>query len=478
MLTVTDLFCGAGGSSLGAESVPGVKLQLAANHWTKAIEVHQENFPEAMHDCADVSQVDFRRYPASDILIASPECTNHSQAKGVSRSKQAISLFDVPDPAAVRSRATMWDVHRFIEVHRPSAVVVENVLEARNWLYWNSWWQAFSDAGYTAKVLSINSMHVPAGVNGLMVPQSRDRFYVVATRSGIKVDTELRPSVWCTTCERDVEARQVFKRDTRQFGRYRQSWLWRCVHCLTPVEPVVAPASQAIDWSLPSQRIGDREKPLAPATLRRIQLGLERLGVSLVQGNSDTLDWVVKRYARAPVTRRGNTYDGMIVETAHQGERIPRSTKEPFRTMTASDDRPLLVEPPNAFYVRNFAGGEIVDNSMVHPVSQAFGAMTANDHTSLLVPYYNSGRARFSTEPIGTLTTKDRYALVNPAIDLDDCLYRMLEPHEVGQAMAFPDTYRVDGNKKDRVRLYGNAVTPPVMEFLVGRVAEALRVNA
>jgi DNA (cytosine-5)-methyltransferase 1 len=457
MLTVTDLFCGAGGSSLGAESVPGVKLQLAANHWTKAIEVHQHNFPDAMHDCADVSKVDFRRYPGSDILIASPECTNHSGAKGVSRSKQAPSLFDIPDPAAVRSRATMWDVHRFVETHRPSAVVVENVVEAKSWLYWNSWWHAFEDAGYTAKVLSINSMHVPAGVQGVMVPQSRDRIYVIATRNGIKVDTELRPTAWCASCERDVEARQVFKNSARQYGRYRQSWLWRCVYCMSPVEPMAAPATQAIDWSLPSQRIGDRAKPLAPSTLRRIELGLARLGIS---------------------TMYGSDREGMIVETAHQGERAPRSTREPFRTMTASDDRPLLVELPDAFYVRNFAGGEIVDNSMVHPVSQAFGSMTAHDHTSLLVPYFNKGRVRLASEPIGTLTTKDRYALLEPAIDLDTCGYRMLEPHEVGNAMAFPNSYRVEGTKKDRVKLYGNAVTPPVMEFLVGRVADALRVSA
>ena len=455
MLTYTDLFCGAGGTSIGAQSVPGVRLKVAANHWAKAIEVHQSNFPDAIHDCADISQVDFRRYPRTDMLIATPECTNHSQAKGVSRSKQAITLYDMPDPSAVRSRATMWDVHRFIEVHRPLAVIVENVVDALGWLYWNSWWQAFSDAVSSARALSINSMHVPAGVDGHRVPQSRDRIYVLATRNGIKVDTELRPLAWCSTCERSVEARQSFKRDTRQFGRYRQSWVWRCTQCLSVVEPDAAPASEAIDWSLPSQRIGDRSKPLADATLRRIQLGLERLGIPSHQGYSDGCL-------------------AMIVETAHQGERVPRTVHTPFRTITASDDRPLLVEPPRAFYVRNFAGGNIIDNSMVHDVNTPFGTMTAHDHTSLLIPYYGHGTPRLASEPIGTLTTKDRYALVNPGIDLEDCQYRMLEPHEVGRAMAFPESYRVEGTKKDRVKLYGNAVTPPVMEFLVGRVAAAL----
>ena len=114
MITATDLFCGAGGSSLGAEAA-GVTLRLAANHWHRAIEVHQQNFPDAAHDIADISQVDPRRYPATDILLASPSCTNHSLAKGVSRKAQSASLWDAPDPAADRSRATMWDVPRFAE---------------------------------------------------------------------------------------------------------------------------------------------------------------------------------------------------------------------------------------------------------------------------------------------------------------------------------------------------------------------------
>ena len=50
----------------------------------------------------------------------------------------------------------------------------------------------------------------------------------------------------------------------------------------------------------------------------------------------------------------------------------------------------------------------------------------------------------------------------------------MLEPHEVGAAMAFPSSYKVDGTKKDRVRMYGNACTPPTVAWIVGRIAQAL----
>ena len=43
--------------------------------------------------------------------------------------------------------------------------------------------------------------------------------------------------------------------------------------------------------------------------------------------------------------------------------------------------------------------------------------------------------------PIGTVTTKDRHALIDTARAVDDCGFRMLEPYEVAAAMAFPEHY-------------------------------------
>jgi DNA (cytosine-5)-methyltransferase 1 len=66
--------------------------------------------------------------------------------------------------------------------------------------------------------------------------------------------------------------------------------------------------------------------------------------------------------------------------------------------------------------------------------------------------------------------------LVGPDEELrvEDCYFRMLQPHEIGRAMAFPDSYQVLGNKRDRVKQYGNAVTPPAMAWLIDRVLESL----
>jgi DNA (cytosine-5)-methyltransferase 1 len=87
-LTVTDQFCGAGGSSLGATAA-GAEVILALNHWKLAVETYNTNFPNTRHDCTDISACDPRRYPSTNILITSPECTNHSLAKGRKRKKTA-----------------------------------------------------------------------------------------------------------------------------------------------------------------------------------------------------------------------------------------------------------------------------------------------------------------------------------------------------------------------------------------------------
>jgi len=117
---------------------------------------------------------------------------------------------------------------------------------------------------------------------------------------------------------------------------------------------------------------------------------------------------------------------------------------------------------------------------MCTPVEEPFRTMTTAGHQSLLtwehmlVPYYGNDAPRSVNEPIGTLTTRDRYALVRGEVDINDVLFRMLEPHEIGRAMSFADAYIVLGNKREKVRQYGNAVTPNAAEVLVCALVEAI----
>ncbi|HEX6938837.1 MAG TPA: DNA cytosine methyltransferase [Longimicrobiales bacterium] len=247
-LTLTDLFAGAGGSSTGASLVPGVEVYVAANHWQKAVDVHNANHPDALHVCADISQINPRRFPRTELLWASPECTNHSIAKGRRLDGQQPDLFGetLPDEAAERSRATMWDVVRFTEAHAYRAVIVENVVEIRRWAPYRAWLHAMHSLGYDHQEVFLNSMHAQAA--GLPAPQSRDRIYVVFwRRSERRPDLErwTSPPAHCPHCDRTVMARQHWKRPDRPWGRYKAQYLYACPDCHQLVEPGWLPAADA-----------------------------------------------------------------------------------------------------------------------------------------------------------------------------------------------------------------------------------------
>jgi DNA (cytosine-5)-methyltransferase 1 len=50
----------------------------------------------------------------------------------------------------------------------------------------------------------------------------------------------------------------------------------------------------------------------------------------------------------------------------------------------------------------------------------------------------------------------------------------MLEPHEIQAAMAFPRENIVLGNRHEKVKQLGNAVTAPVMKLLMQRCLASL----
>jgi len=125
------------------------------------------------------------------------------------------------------------------------------------------------------------------------------------------------------------------------------------------------------------------------------------------------------------------------------------------------------------------------------PLSEPARTLTTAGHQSLvtwqeilplLVPYYTTGTARPLTEPAGTLSTVERYGLADADViegvvaDLiDDVRFRMLEPAEIGGAMAFHTLYEVLGNRREVIRQYGNAVTPCTAEVLMAAIVEAVR---
>ncbi|MDO5535879.1 MAG: DNA cytosine methyltransferase, partial [Propionibacteriaceae bacterium] len=65
-LTATDLFAGAGGSSTGLAQA-GYRVEVAANHWPRAVATHAANHPDTEHRVADLSETDWTTFPTTDL---------------------------------------------------------------------------------------------------------------------------------------------------------------------------------------------------------------------------------------------------------------------------------------------------------------------------------------------------------------------------------------------------------------------------
>ena len=576
-LSLTDLFCGAGGASIGAE-LAGVKLVLGVNHWQRAVETHSQNFPHAAHDCRNISDTHPSRYGSTHLLWASPECTTLSQARGKKRNYTGQLPLDaefepLPTEAEEKSRVHPLDVVRFAEYHHYEAIVVENVVEECLWGLLPAWFRMMEDLGYAHRTLYLNSMFFG-------VPQSRDRVYFVFWRKGNKApDLDFRPSSWCPACEAVVEGVQSFKprcAPTRRYGP-RQQYVYVCPQCTGQVLPFVTPALTAIDWGVLGERIGDRKDPLAPATMARIQAGIDRywnrpvvldtmrdpkhrdastaplptqtgrqsqaLYIPLIAHFRGTEAAQVASSARPAdqpmgVVSAGGIHHGLIVRNYSGGPEMSKPAEEPLGSITAVDHhallgRPALVDPmrPNgsgrppdaplptlvageargghrpALIVGIERGYRGREHQHVRETSEVLSTLTTGHDRGLVVPaggtwrrgatpadeplptrtgtetdafvtaYYRNAVHRDASEPMPTFRAVESHGLVEAGetVRIEDCSFRMLMPAEIGRGMAFRDAYRVLGTQRERVRQYGQAVTPPVATWLLQRVVESLR---
>lgn len=86
-----------------------------------------------------------------------------------------------------------------------------------------------------------------------------------------------------------------------------------------------------------------------------------------------------------------------------------------------------------------------------------------------LIAYYgNEAGGRDINKPIGTITTRDTFAII------DDDRRRFISVDEARQAMGFPDDYKLPKAHKLGLHLLGNSVCPPVAKSIIeqiGRVA-------
>lgn len=439
---VVDLFCGAGGESQGihwAAEKNGVDIEMfSINHWERAIETHSKNFPQYEAICKDILDLDpLRVVPQRDVelLWASPACTHFSVARG-------------GKPMDEQSRCTPFTVGDWLEKLNVKRFIIENVPEFTSWGPLGDDMRPIQDAKgdtFMAYIQLIKSLGYDVDwkvINAadFGAPTTRRRLFI----QGVKKGSGKR-LMWP---EATHAAMPGFGADSLLTSGLK-SWV---------------PARSIIDWSIPTQLIDNRKKPLAPKTMRRIMQGIEKYW-------GDEAKPFITRYNGGenrnhsiddpmPVLDTSNRY-GLVepLILSNHFNNTPKPVSEICPTITTSGAIGL-VQP----MIVKFAGNnncESIDN----PLSSV---RTSGSHHGLVEPllmeYYGNGQCKPVSQPVGTVTTKERFAL------LEHCRvgigFRMLQPHELAAAQSFPKEYQFTGNKTEVVKQIGNAVCPNVAEAL------------
>ena len=441
-LTV-DLFAGGGGWSVGQESAMGRHVDIALNHDRYAVTVHAVNHPKTRHLCQDIYAAD----PVEAIagrptfwIHASPSCTQFS------RSRRAL-------PADRQLREMAWKVVDWVDAARPVIVTLENVQEFKDWgpldkegfpiaerkgETWLEFVKAFEERGYAFHWKIIDS-----ALHG--APTARHRLIMVARRDGIA---------------------HRWPKATHGPGT-GVGW---------------NEAGDHIDWSIVAPSIFTRKKELAPATLIRIYKGIQRL--------------VYKDPYLAPEgTQTGdgaNRADKVAAFMAQNHALLPgRSLRQPSSTICTKGAGQALVTASFMSVMRNNAVG----SSMRQPLGTQTASgghfaevrVAAARTAAFCTGYYSEGGGQMHplNDPIGTLTTRDRFALVTihgVPHHIVDIGYRMLSVDELWRLQGFPDNYRTRGivaNGKELTaevakRLIGNSVVPHVSRAVTAAILETI----
>ena len=165
MVRTLDIFCGAGGSSAGAEAA-GAEIVAGIDACRVATGTYKANFPNAKVVTGlleDVALPDLKRRIGSvDLLLASPECRNHTCARGAA-------------PLDEPSRETALLTIEYARAFQPRWLVLENVIHMRPWSRYGELKDSLRELGYKLAEYVLNA-------SDFGVPQSRRRLFLMGDR--------------------------------------------------------------------------------------------------------------------------------------------------------------------------------------------------------------------------------------------------------------------------------------------------------
>lgn len=197
---------------------------------------------------------------------------------------------------------------------------------------------------------------------------------------------------------------------------------------------------------------------------------VHRPHVVLVENVPEFLRWVLWPAWVAAMEALGYAIEPMVLDSADHG--VPQHRRRLFVVATRSKHPVDLALPRREHIgIGNMIDWDTEKWSPIQKPGRSVatlerirnGRRTHGDR--FLTAYYGNERGgRSLHRPIGTITTRDRWAVI------DGDRMRMLSITEAKLAMGFPASYRLPERAKDAMHMLGNAVCPPVATDIINEI--------
>lgn len=190
----------------------------------------------------------------------------------------------------------------------------------------------------------------------------------------------------------------------------------------------------------------------------------------VVENVPEFLRWSLFPSWKDAMQRLGYSVTPYIIDAADHG--VPQHRLRVFVVCSRGKRGPEIRLPKK----QHLPASSILDSdggwSSVHTKCEATRSRIENGRRQhgqrFLMAYYgNEKGGRSLNRPIGTITTRDRYALI------DGERMRMLTVNEYRRGMGFPDGYQLPATTTLAKHMLGNAVCPPVARDIIQAIKEA-----
>lgn len=529
---IVDNFAGGGGASTGIELALGRHVDIAINHDPEAVALHQANHPQTAHHCESVWDIDPRKAANGrrvGLAWFSPDCKHFSKAKG-------------SKPREKKIRGLAWVVLNWVVrlgPLRPRVIMLENVEEFQTWCpvdrsgtpsKWRKGWTfrcfigALRRRGYEIEWRELRACDFGA-------PTIRKRLFLIARCDG-------KPIVWPAATHGAPGSEGVERKTLKPWRTAAEciDWSIPCPSIFTRKRPLAEATCRRIAKGIMRYVVNCAEPFIVPLTHHGESDRVTTMGQPLPtvtaahRGEMAIVAPVITEHANASTARSWKADEPLRTQCAqvkggHFAVVAPHITKfrtgstgsgmdEPLHTVTAGPKEdpagaPHAMGMVSAFLAKHYGGvvGAPVDGP-VHTVTSTDHHSVVTSHVAklrgdnvghgtcepvhtvsaqgnhfaevraFLIKYYGSDQDPRLTEPMHTVTARDRFGLVSIKGEdyaIVDIGLRMLAPRELYRAQGFPESYVIgdDGRfgltltKSAQVRMCGNSVCPPMAAALV-----------